>query len=278
MLQELRTRVCDANRRLPGLGLAPLNFGNASAIDRARGIVAIKPSGVDYAGLRPADIVLVDLSGKVVEGKLRPSTDTPTHVELYRAFPTIGGIVHTHSAYATAFAQAGRSIPALGTTHADFFDGPVPVTRALREVELLETYERDTARAIIEIFLAGGVRAARVALAKSQTRSARARRVGSARASRVRLAATVGGANFLGRLRIDPLRLPAALVRHHAPFVWGTSLEKAVENAVALEFCAQCAWFTLALEPRAKPLPEGLRLRHFHRKHGSKAYYGQSFL
>ncbi|HZZ58480.1 MAG TPA: L-ribulose-5-phosphate 4-epimerase AraD [Opitutaceae bacterium] len=230
MLAELKRRVCEANRRLPGLGLAPLNFGNASGIDRERGILGIKPSGVDYAGLRPADIVLVDLGGKVVEGRLRPSTDTPTHVELYRAFPAIGGIVHTHSPHATAFAQAGRAIPALGTTHADFFDGPVPVTRTLRASELKGTYERDTARAVTEL---------------------------------------------LAALKADPLHLPAALVRHHAPFVWGVSLDKAVENAVALEFCARCAWLTLALEPRAKPLPEGLRRRHFYRKHGAAAYYGQ---
>lgn len=230
MLGELKRRVCDANRRLPALGLAPLNFGNASAVDRARGLVAIKPSGVDYGLLRPSDIVLVDLDGKVAEGRLRPSTDTPTHVELYRAFPAIGGVVHTHSLYGTAFAQAGRAIPVLGTTHADFFDGPIPVTRALRPAELAGHYERDTARAITEL--------------------------------------------FRGRRALPP-SVPAALVRHHAPFVWGPSLEKAVENAIALEFCAHAAWLTLGLEANAKAVPDELRRRHFLRKHGAAAYYGQ---
>ena len=228
MLADLKRAACAANRRLPEHGLVHLNFGNASALDRARGIFAIKPSGVDYRELRPADMVLVDLEGRQVEGKMRPSSDTPTHLELYRLFPSVGGIVHTHSLYATAFAQAGRPIPALGTTHADFFFGEVPVTRALRKRELAEKYESETGRVIGERFA-----------------------------------------------RLDPEEVPAVLVNRHAPFAWGPTVEKAVENAVAVELCAQLAYFTLQLKPAVTPLDPTLHARHFRRKHGADAYYGQ---
>ncbi|HEY3755451.1 MAG TPA: L-ribulose-5-phosphate 4-epimerase AraD [Opitutaceae bacterium] len=228
MLEELRAAVCAANRRLPALGLAPLNFGNASGIDRASSVVAIKPSGVDYASLRPEDIVLVDLQGKVVAGGLKPSTDTPTHVSLYRSFPSIGGIVHTHSPAATSFAQAARPIPALGTTHADYFNGPVPVTRELTDEEIARNYEEATGTVLKE---------------------------------------ALNGA--------DPLSLPAALAVHHGPFIWGGTVDQAVENACALEFVADCALRTLALAPAMREMPVVLRQKHFLRKHGPSAYYGQ---
>ena len=228
MLIELKRKACEANRLLPAFGLVDLNFGNASAIDRARGLVAIKPSGVDYGTLRPADMVLVDLEGKVVEGRLRPSSDTPTHLELYRGFPSIGGVVHTHSRWATAFAQAATPIPALGTTHADFFRGSVPVTRALKPREIAGAYERETGKVILEAF-AG----------------------------------------------VEPLDIPAVLVRGHGPFAWGEAVAKAVENAVALELCAGMAFRTLQLRPGQRALPKELLDRHFLRKHGDNAYYGQ---
>jgi L-ribulose-5-phosphate 4-epimerase len=224
MLTELKREAFEANLRLPEHGLVHLNFGNASALDRRRGIFAIKPSGVDYRRLKPADMVLVDLEGKRVEGRLRPSSDTPTHARLYRGFARIGGVVHTHSLYATAFAQAGMPIPALGTTHADFFRGPVPVTRALKAREIAGDYESETGAVICERFA-----------------------------------------------RIDPMEVPAVLVCRHAPFVWGG----AVENAIALEFCAELALRTLQLKEETGAMERILHHRHFYRKHGPKAYYGQ---
>jgi L-ribulose-5-phosphate 4-epimerase len=229
MLTELKREAYEANLSLPRHTLITLNFGNASALDRRRGILAIKPSGVDYAQLRPADMVLIDLEGRRVEGRLSPSSDTPTHVALYRGFPTIAGVVHTHSTHATAFAQAARPIPALGTTHADFFRGPVPVTRELRASELGRTYEVDTGRVIVE--------------------------------------------RFRG---MDPLEVPAVLVRHHGPFAWGPSAAAAVEAAVALEFCARLAFLTDQLGHAGRPIGRTLMDRHFLRKHGPTAYYGQS--
>jgi L-ribulose-5-phosphate 4-epimerase len=228
MLTELKREACEANRSLPGHGLVHLNFGNASALDRRRGIFAIKPSGVDYARLRPADMVLVDLEGRRVEGSLRPSSDTPTHLELYRKFESIGGVVHTHSLYATAFAQAGRPIPALGTTHSDFFRGKIPVTRLLRRREIAGDYETETGRVICEAFRG-----------------------------------------------LDPAAVPGVLVNRHAPFAWGPTVAKALENAVAVELCARMAFLTLQLRPTVGAIDPVLLDRHFLRKHGAQAYYGQ---
>jgi L-ribulose-5-phosphate 4-epimerase len=228
MLTELKREAFEANLALPAHGLVHLNFGNASVLDRARGIFAIKPSGVDYPQLKASAMVLVDLEGKVVEGKLRPSSDTPTHAELYRGFTAIGAVVHTHSVYATAFAQSGRALPAFGTTHADFFRGDVPVTRALRKAEIAGHYEIETGRVILEAFQ-----------------------------------------------KLDPMATPAVLVWRHAPFCWGPTGTKAVENAVALELCARLAFLTLQLEPARRSIEHPLLHRHFHRKHGPAAYYGQ---
>jgi L-ribulose-5-phosphate 4-epimerase len=228
MLTELKREAYEANIALPAHGLVHLNFGNASAIDRRRGIVAIKPSGVDYAKLRPADMVLLDLGGEIVEGKLRPSSDTPTHLVIYRKFRGAGGVVHTHSLHATAFAQAGLPIPLLGTTHADFFNGPVPVTRELNRREIAGHYEAETGRVIVERFA-----------------------------------------------RLDPDEIPGVLVNRHGPFAWGPSAEKAVENAVALELCAELAFMTLRLGAPGGRFPPALLGRHFRRKHGADAYYGQ---
>ena len=228
MLTELKREAFEANLLLPAFGLVDLNFGNASAIDRTRGFVAIKPSGVDYKKLRPSDMVLLDLDGKVAEGRLRPSSDTPTHLALYLGFPGIGGVVHTHSRCATAFAQAAVPLPALGTTHADFFHGPIPVTRALKTREIAGAYELETGTVILEAF---------------------------------------AGA--------DPLEIPAVLVRGHGPFAWGETAARAVENAVALELCAGIALRTLQLRPGQRALPKALLDRHFLRKHGAGAYYGQ---
>jgi L-ribulose-5-phosphate 4-epimerase len=230
MLTELKREAYEANLALPRHGLINLTFGNASALDRARGIFAIKPSGVDYAELRPHHMVLVDLGGKIVEGRLSPSSDTPTHRRLFLAFEKIGGVVHTHSSYATAFAQAGRPIPVFGTTHADYFNGEIPVTRNLTRVEIEGAYEWETGNAIVERFVAG---------------------------------------------RLDPLEHPGVLVRRHAPFTWGPTVARAVEVAVAVECIAHLALRSLQLAPKLRPLEPGLLARHFRRKHGPKAYYGQ---
>jgi L-ribulose-5-phosphate 4-epimerase len=228
MLTELKREAYEANLALPKHGLVHLNFGNASAIDRRRGILAIKPSGVGYEHLRPSDMVLVDLDGKRVEGKLRPSSDTPTHVFLYRAFKAVGGVAHTHSIHATAFAQAGVPIPVLGTTHSDFFRGPVPVTRELSPREIAGAYEVETGLVIAERFE-----------------------------------------------RIDPEEVPGVLVNRHGPFTWGHTAAAAVENAVALELCARLAAHTLGLRASGLKFPKALLDRHFLRKHGADAYYGQ---
>jgi L-ribulose-5-phosphate 4-epimerase len=228
MLTELKREAYEANMGLPAHGLVHLNFGNASAVDRRRGIAAIKPSGVGYAALRPADMVLVDLDGKKVEGRLRPSSDTPTHLALYREFRGAGGVAHTHSVHATAFAQAGLAIPVLGTTHSDYFNGPIPVTRELTAREIAGSYEAETGRVITERFS-----------------------------------------------RLDPEEVPGVLVNRHGPFAWGPTAAEAVENAVALEFCALLAFHTLMLRPRGHRFPAALLARHFDRKHGAGAYYGQ---
>jgi L-ribulose-5-phosphate 4-epimerase len=230
MLTELKREAFEANVALPRQGLINLTFGNASAVDRRRGIFAIKPSGVDYSVLRPADMVLVDLDGQKVEGRLNPSSDTPTHRRLFLAFPDIGGVVHTHSSRATAFAQAGRAIPIFGTTHADYFNGDIPVTRKLTAAEIARGYEWETGNVIAELFTAG---------------------------------------------KRDPADFPAVLVNRHAPFTWGPTVAKAVEVAVAVECIAHMALMSLQLAPRLKTIEPELLAKHFKRKHGPGAYYGQ---
>jgi len=228
---ELRERACRANLAIVEAGLVVLTFGNVSAVDRDAGVLAIKPSGVPYDRLSPDSIVLVDLeSGETIGGDLRPSSDTPTHLVLCRRFETIGGIVHTHSPHATSWAQARRPIPCLGTTHADHFDGAVPVTRSLTAAEVEGEYELTTGDVIVETFETA---------------------------------------------ETDPARVPAVLVAGHGPFAWGADEEDAVENAIALEVVAANASRTLALQPEAPELDAALLRRHFERKHGPAAYYGQ---
>lgn len=227
---SLREECCEANIALPRSGLVDLTFGNVSVFDPAAGLFAIKPSGVPYDALKPADIVLVDLEGKVVAGDLKPSSDTPTHRRLFRAFGDKGvlSIVHTHSRCAVAFAQAARELPCLGTTHADHFHGGVPVTRPMTPGEIQGDYEWATGGVIVECF--------------AQT---------------------------------DPLSIPAVLVRGHGPFAWNVNAVKALESAQALEICADMALKTLAVDPAAAPLDACLLDKHFLRKHGATAYYGQ---
>ena len=228
MLEELRREVLAANRALSTHGLATLTWGNASGIDRGSGVVAIKPSGIAYEELTADDIVLVDVDGRLVEGDRRPSTDTPTHLSLYQAFEEIGGVVHSHSTWATAWAQAQREIPVLGTTHADLSAHPIPLTRPLTESEVSDSYEASTGAALVEAVSARG-----------------------------------------------PAELPGALVRSHAPFCWGKDPSSAVENAVTLEEVARMALLTLLLDPHAAPVADTIRSKHFERKHGPAAYYGQ---
>jgi L-ribulose-5-phosphate 4-epimerase len=227
--ESLREECHAANLALPATGLVDLTFGNVSVCDRALGIFAIKPSGVAYDRLSPADMVIVDFDGGIVDGSLRPSSDTPTHRRLFLGFPGIRSVVHTHSRYAVAFAQAAAEIPVFGTTHADYFRGPVPVTRALSAGEVEADYEWETGNVIVERFS-----------------------------------------------DMDPLDTPAVLVRNHGPFAWGPSGEKAVETALALEIVADMALKTLAINPSAHLLGRHLVEKHFLRKHGDAAYYGQS--
>ncbi len=228
MLDALREKVFQANMDLVRYGLVTRTWGNVSGIDRSQQCIAIKPSGVEYEDMTPKDIVVVDLDGNVLDGNLRPSSDTPAHLELYRAFPEIGGIVHTHSVYATMFAQACREIPCLGTTHADHFNGPVPVTRFLTADEVGGGYERATGMIIVE--------------------------------------------RFAG---MDPLATPGVLVAGHAPFVWGRSAGSAVQNSLILERIAQMALGSIILNPRIEALPAHIQQKHYQRKHGPHAYYGQ---
>ncbi|MDR1284180.1 MAG: class II aldolase/adducin family protein [Opitutaceae bacterium] len=261
MYTELKREAYEANLALPKHGLINLTFGNASAIDRARGVFAIKPSGVDYAALVPEDMVLVDLDGKLVEtaNRLRPSSDTPTHRRLFLAFPEIGGVVHTHSTHATAFAQAGREIPIFGTTHADYFFGNIPVTRKMTASEIGGgAYEWETGNVIVKRFAAGNPPPASSAPASPASSPPPAS------------PAPPGASGPL-----SPLDFPAVLVNRHAPFTWGLSVAKAVEVAVAVECIAQMALMSLQLEPTLATIEPALLEKHFCRKHGPGAYYGQ---
>ena len=228
MMTELKEAVWKANLDLARSGLVLLTFGNVSGLDRRRGIVAIKPSGVPYEELKPEDIVLVDLEGRLVEGGLNPSSDTPTHVELYKAFPDVGGVAHAHSAYATMFAQARREIPCLGTTHADLAHGPIPVTRPLTAAEVAGNYELYTGKVIVERFTA-----------------------------------------------LSPLVIPAVLVAGHGPFAWGRTPAEAVHTGIVLEHVAKMAFGTLVLGQGEPPLEDHVLDKHFQRKHGPHATYGQ---
>lgn len=216
---------------LPHYGLVTFTWGNVSGIDREKGLFVIKPSGVDYDKLTPEDMVVMDLEGNRVEGKYKPSSDTPTHLELYKAFSEIGGIVHTHSSYATSWAQAGRSIPCYGTTHADYIYGEVPCLRCLTEEEIEEAYEENTGRLIVDEFK---------------------------------------------RLEKDPMAVPAVLCKNHGPFTWGKDAMEAVHNAVVLEEVAKMAYRTETIDHMVKPAPKELQDKHYFRKHGANAYYGQN--
>ena len=229
MLEEIKEKVCAANLALVRHGLVTLTWGNASAIDREKGLVVIKPSGVAYDAMSPEDMVVVDLDGNAVEGRYRPSSDTPTHIVLYKAFPSVGGVVHTHSTNATAWAQAARPIPNLGTTHADTFHTDVPLTDQIPDDRIRAAYEEATGDTIVGTFR---------------------------------------------RLGIDPDETPAALAVHHGPFTWGRTVAKAVENAVVLEEVAKIAAITVSLNPSAQMNP-ALVEKHYSRKHGPNAYYGQ---
>lgn len=229
---KLKEAACAANMRLVEAGLVILTWGNASEADRAAGVMAIKPSGVDYDKLRPSDIVVLSIAtGEVIDGKGRPSSDTPTHLHLYRSYPSLGGVVHTHSSHATSFAQAHREIPCFGTTHADHFYGPVPLTRPLSDQEIQGEYELNTGKVIVEC--------------------------------------------LASRKIAEPLHVPGILVASHGPFAWGRSAAHAAENAIVLEAVAQMALQSLALNPGLAPVPQTLLDKHFLRKHGPKAYYGQ---
>ncbi len=227
MLAELKRAVYLANMQLVYHDLVIFTWGNVSGIDREKGLLVIKPSGVEYDAMTADDMVVTDLEGRVVEGNLKPSSDTPTHIELYKAFPAIGGIVHTHSPWATAWAQAGRPIPALGTTHADYFYGDVPCTRPLTKEEVESAYEVETGKIIVETFR-----------------------------------------------NLDPLAIPGVIVANHAPFTWGGNPAKAVHNARVLEEVAKMAFHTLQLNPQSS-LDSFLLDKHYMRKHGKDAYYGQ---
>ncbi len=228
MLEELKQKVYEANMELPRRNLVTYTWGNVSGIDREKGLFVIKPSGVEYDELKPEDLVVMDLNGNRVEGDLNPSSDTKTHLELYKAFPQIGGIVHTHSPHAVAWAQAGRDIPAYGTTHADYFYGPIPCARNLTPEEIEEDYEKNTGTVIIEAF-AG----------------------------------------------LNPMYVPGVICRNHGPFTWGKDAAQAVYHAVVLEEVAKMAMFTEAINPKVAPAPQCIMDKHFMRKHGPNAYYGQ---
>jgi L-ribulose-5-phosphate 4-epimerase len=231
MLEQLKKEVLEANLQLPKHNLVTFTWGNVSGIDREQNLIVIKPSGVHYEELTIEDLVVVDLEGRIVEGNLRPSSDTLTHLALYRAFPTIGGVVHTHSPWATSWAQAGRPIPALGTTHADYYYGEIPCTREMTQDEIDRAYELETGNVIIETFEKQG---------------------------------------------LDPVAMPGVLVFNHAPFCWGKNANQAVHNAVVLEEVAKMALHTFQLNPNVNPIQQFLLDKHYLRKHGKNAYYGQT--
>lgn len=231
MLERLKKEVLEANLQLPEYGLVTFTWGNVSGIDREHGLVVIKPSGVPYEKLEINDLVVLNLEGRIVEGIMRPSSDTPTHLALYRAFPQIGGIVHTHSPWATSWAQAGRPIPALGTTHADYYYGEIPCTRPLTKEEIEHAYELETGNVIIETFEKEG---------------------------------------------LNPVAMPGVLLSGHAPFCWGKNANQAVHNAVVLEEVAKIALHTFQLNPQIQPIDQFLLDKHYLRKHGANAYYGQN--
>ena len=231
MLEELKKQVYEANMELPRRGLITYTWGNVSGIDRESGYFVIKPSGVDYDKLTPDDMVVMDLEGNKIEGDLKPSSDTPTHLELYKKYPDIGGIVHTHSPEATSWAQAGRDIPCYGTTHADYIYGPVPCVRCLTKEEIEDAYEENTGHLIV---------------------------------------------NEFKRLGKDPKAVPAVLCKNHGPFAWGKDAKEAVHNAVVLEEVAKMAYRAETINPRIQPAPQELQDKHYYRKHGANAYYGQN--
>ena len=230
MLEELKKKVYEANILLPKYNLVTFTWGNVSEIDRASGLFVIKPSGVDYETMTPDDMVVMDLDGNKVEGKLNPSSDTPTHVEIYKAFKEVGGVVHTHSSYATSWAQAGRGIPCYGTTHADYFYGEIPCVRCLNKDEIETAYEENTGHLIVNEF------------------------------------------NRMGK---DPVAVPAVLCKNHGVFSWGKDAHEAVHNAVVTEEVAKMAYRCEVINPEVKPAPQELQDKHYYRKHGANAYYGQ---
>ena len=231
MLEELKEKVYLANMELPKRGLVTYTWGNVSGIDREKGLFVIKPSGVEYEELKPSDMVVMDLEGNQVEGDMNPSSDTKTHLVLYNAFPQVGGIVHTHSPFAVAWAQAGEDLPCYGTTHADYFYGSIPCARHLTQEELDEDYEKNTGVTIVETFKERG---------------------------------------------IDPMAVPAVLCFSHGPFTWGKDPAQAVYHSVVLEECAKMGVFTKIVKPDAAPAPQRMLDKHYLRKHGPNAYYGQS--
>jgi len=231
MLEELKKQVYEANMELPKYGLVHFTWGNVSGIDREKGVFVIKPSGIDYDKLTPQDMVVVDMDGNKVEGHYKPSSDAPTHLVLYKSFLEIGGIVHTHSTYATSWAQAGRGIPCFGTTHADYMYGEIPCVRNLNEDELEHAYELNTGRLIVNEF-------------------------------RIRC--------------LEPNSMPAVLCKNHGPFAWGRDVKEAVQNAAILEEVAKMAYHTEVIQPRVSPAPQAVQDKHYYRKHGANAYYGQS--